>query len=69
VCARGTEAGFRELQVMRAHCGNSTQLLLLLLLLLFTAIELSLDGSTDKTKNIHKRNNTKKTQYKQYKTQ
>ena len=48
-------------------------LLLLLLLLLFTAIEFSLGGSspytsTDKTNDIHKRNNTK-TQYKQYKTQ
>ena len=57
-------------------------LLLLLLLLtyftyllayLLTAIEFSLGGispytSTDKTNNMHKRNNTK-TQYKQYKTQ
>ena len=48
-------------------------LLLLLLILLLTAIQFSLYGSnsyttTDKTNNIHKRNNTK-TQYKQYKTQ
>ena len=46
---------------------------LLLLLLLLTAVVFSPGGSspytsTDKTNNIHKRNNTK-TQYKQYKTQ
>ena len=44
-----------------------------LLTYLLTAIQFSLSGSspytsTDKTNNIHKRNNTK-TQYKQYKTQ
>ena len=51
---------------------QKNELLLLLLLLLPAAIEFSLGGSsrytsTDKTNNIHKRNNTK-TQYKQYKT-
>ena len=43
------------------------------IIIIITAIEFSLGGSspytsTDKTNNIHKRNDTK-TQYKQYKTQ
>ena len=60
-----------ETSVIRFPISEVCKLLLLLLLLL-TAVEFSLGGSspytsTDKINNIHKRN-SKKTQYKQYKT-
>ena len=47
--------------------------IIIIIIIIITAIQFSLGGSspytsTDKTNNIHKRNNTK-TQYKQYKTQ
>jgi hypothetical protein len=55
------------------ECINRPKSKIVLLLILLSAIQFSLGGSspytsTDKTNNIHKRNNTK-TQYKQYKTQ
>jgi uncharacterized protein YpmB len=48
-------------------------IIIIVIVIIITAIEFSLGGSspytsTDKTNNIHERNNTK-TQYKQYKTQ
>ena len=51
----------------------TSDIIIIIIIIIIIAIEISLGGSspytsTDKTNNIHKRNNTK-TQYKQYKTQ
>ena len=61
----------RTVSHVRPEC--TSQWTTYIIIIIITAIQFSLGGSspytsTDKTNNIHKRNNTK-TQYKQYKTQ